>query len=393
MKKTLKNLTALTLVFMLLFSLSAVQASAASIFDKIASVEVVGEPVVTARELDEYIETVEEYEWESDEYYFYQVPVRFKVTLTSGEVIETSGYGPGYSADGKRRVNVYACVNIINYQAAKEKGEDKIPLTYYATLYSSIDIEMDYRAGDGEIKLIDCYVKSITPVSALPDTYRDNGIISVIMSVYIPEMEEFDIEGTEFEIEYADGTVVRDTVEEITEGEDGFEGYEYYELDGEEIWWYFDDEESAVIINFVDASYSHPVEFIPFPVSEVVIDEVTVTDAFEAESVSYTVTKPDGTTQSYTYTFDGAPVTTILGMDGYMAESVDGAYIVILVSKEYTDDYPSTEIMDFVVFADIDTYATESVEGAVQEDNLLNRIIYNLRMFFIRILAFFWYLY
>jgi len=52
MKKTMKKLSALTLVFMLLFSVFSVQASAASIFDKIASVEVVAEPIVTAREID-----------------------------------------------------------------------------------------------------------------------------------------------------------------------------------------------------------------------------------------------------------------------------------------------------------------------------------------------------
>ncbi|MBE6773568.1 MAG: hypothetical protein E7544_05020 [Ruminococcaceae bacterium] len=389
MKKTMKKLSALTLVFMLLFSVFSVQASAASIFDKIASVEVVAEPIVTAREIDEYIAIVDEYGWDDESDYLYPVDAVFEVTLTSGEVIVTESFDYGENADGKRWISAGSYIDIRDYQTAKENGGDTIPFIFEMYLYSSIDIEMDYREGTGEAKLIDCHIESLTPVSGLPDTYRDVGMIGSVMGQFLPDMEGFDLEGAVFDIKYPDGSVVRDTVE-IAVDEDG---QEYTVLNGEEIWWYFDDEESAVIINFVDASYSHPVEFIPFPVSEIVIDEVKVTDAFEAESVSYTVTKPDGTTQSYTYSFDSEPVTTILGMDGYMAESVDGAYVVILVSKYYNDDYPATEILQVTVVADIDAIATEEIEGATQEDNLLNRLIYRLRMFFMRIIDFLWYFY
>ena len=389
MKKTVKKLAALTLVFMLLFSVFSVQASAASIFDKIASVEVVAEPIVTAREIDEYIAIVDEYGWDDESDYLYPVDAVFEVTLTSGEVIETESFGYGENADGKRWISAGSYIDIRDYQTAKENGGDTIPFIFEMYLYSSIDIEMDYREGTCEAKLIDCYIESLTPVSGLPDTYRDVGMIGSVMGQFLPDMEGFDLEGAVFDIKYPDGNVVRDTVE-IAVDEDG---QEYTVLNDEEIWWYFDSEESAVIINFVDVAYSHPVEFIPFPVSGIVIDEVKVTDAFEAESVSYTVTKPDGTTQSYTYSFDSEPVTTILGMDGYMAESVDGAYVVILVSKYYNDDYPTTEILQVTVVADIDAIATEEIEGATQEDNLLNRLIYRLRMFFMRIIDFLWYFY
>ena len=389
MKKTVKKLAALTLVFMLLFSVFSVQASAASIFDKIASVEVVAEPIVTAREIDEYIAIVDEYGWDDESDYLYPVDAVFEVTLTSGEVIETESFGYGENADGKRWISAGSYIDIRDYQTAKENGGDTIPFIFEMYLYSSIDIEMDYREGTCEAKLIDCYIESLTPVSGLPDTYRDVGMIGSVMGQFLPDMEGFDLEGAVFDIKYPDGSIVRDTVE-IAVDEDG---QEYTVLNDEEIWWYFDSEESAVIINFVDVAYSHPVEFIPFPVSGIVIDEVKVTDAFEAESVSYTVTKPDGTTQSYTYSFDSEPVTTILGMDGYMAESVDGAYVVILVSKYYNDDYPTTEILQVTVVADIDAIATEEIEGATQEDNLLNRLIYRLRMFFMRIIDFLWYFY
>lgn len=389
MKKTMKKLSALTLVFMLLFSVLSVQASAASIFDKIASVEVVTEPIVTAREIDEYIAIVDEYGWDDESDYLYPVDAVFEVTLTSGEVIVTESFDHGENADGKRRISAGSYIDIRDYQTAKENGGDTIPFIFEMYLYSSIDIEMDYREGTGEAKLIDCHIEILTPVSGLPDTYRDVGMIGSVMGQFLPDMEGFDLEGAVFDIKYPDGSVVRDTVE-IAVDEDG---QEYTVLNDEEIWWYFDTEESAVIINFVDVAYSHPVEFIPFPVSGIVIDEVKVTDAFEAESVSYTVTKPDGTTQSYTYSFDSEPVTTILGMDGYMAESVDGAYVVILVSKYYNDDYPATEILQVTVVADIDAIATEEIEGATQEDNLLNRLIYRLRMFFMRIIDFLWYFY
>ena len=385
----MKKLTALTLVFMLLFSVFSVQASAASIFDKIASVEVVAEPIVTAREIDEYIAIVDEYGWDDESDYLYPVDAVFEVTLTSGEVIVTESFDYGENADGKRWISAGSYIDIRDYQTAKENGGDTIPFIFEMYLYSSIDIEMDYREGTGEAKLIDCHIESLTPVSGLPDTYRDVGMIGSVMGQFLPDMEGFDLEGAVFDIKYPDGSIVRGTVE-IAVDEDG---QEYTVLNDEEIWWYFDTEESSVIINFVDVAYSHPVEFIPFPVSGIVIDEVKVTDAFEAESVSYTVTKPDGTTQSYTYSFDSEPVTTILGMDGYMAESVDGAYVVILVSKYYNDDYPATEILQVTVVADIDAIATEEIEGATQEDNLLNRLIYRLRMFFMRIIDFLWYFY
>ncbi len=389
MKRTLKKLTAFTLVFMLLFSLSAVPVSAASIFDKIASVEVTGEPTVTAREIDEYIEYMSEYGWDDEDDYLYPVNTVFEVALTSGEVIVTEDYGYGENADGKRWIIADAYIDIRDYQQAKESGSDALPLIYEVYLYSSIAVEMDYLEGESEAKLIDCYVKSITPVSGLSDSYYDRGYIYILIDEYLPVEEEFDLEGAVFDITYPDGSVVRDTVKTVVDEDD----YEYYELNGEEIWYNFYHDEQMVEIYYYDFCYEHPVEYIPFPVSEIVIDEVVVNDDFEAESVSYTVTKADGTTQSYTYTFDGEPTVSFAGVGGYLAESVDGAYIVIGSSSYYTDDYPSTEVLEVAVFADIDVYAIENIEGETQEDNLLNRLIYKIRMLIMRILEILWYFY
>ena len=63
----MKKLTALTLTLILLFSLSAVPASAVSIFDKIYSAEFVTEPVITARELDQHLELMDEFDLTQEE--------------------------------------------------------------------------------------------------------------------------------------------------------------------------------------------------------------------------------------------------------------------------------------------------------------------------------------
>lgn len=385
MKKTLRKLTALTLTLLLLFSASAVQASA-GLFDKIEDV-VTDSPVVTARELEEYIEILEEYGIESEEDYYCYIDFPVEVSLTSGETIFVE-YGYGTNESGKRIIHCDLYVDIRDYQKAAENGDTVLPLYYEITLLSSIGVEMDNRSGEAEVELIDCYVKEIIPVSGLSDTYRELGLVGSVVTDVLTGEEEYTLDGAVFDIVYPDGSKERATVETVTDEDD----YEYYELNGEEIWYYFDDEKEVVEIYYADACLEYPVEYIPFPVSEIVIDNITVTDNFEAESVSYTVTKPDGSTQSYTYSFDGAPVTTILGMDGYMGESVDGAYIVIFVSKSYTEDYPSKELLEVVVFGDINAFATETIEGKAQEDNLLNRLLYKLRMFFIRIIEFLWYI-
>ena len=126
MKKTLRKLSALTLSFILLFSISAVQASAASIFDKIYSAEFVTEPVITARELDEHLELMDGFDWVNNIYYFFP---QLEVALTSGEVIEViDGYG--LSDDSKRMVEVNCYLDINDYKQAVANGESRIPFNY-----------------------------------------------------------------------------------------------------------------------------------------------------------------------------------------------------------------------------------------------------------------------
>ena len=389
MKKALKKLTAVTLTFLLLFSALCVPASAISLFDKIADVKLVGEPVVTERELDEYIEMLDEYGIESDEDYEWPIEALFDVTLSNGETIRINEYGYGISANGKRAISAYSYVDIRDYQHALENGADIIPFSYEITLFSSIEIELDSFKGEGEAELIECYVKELIPVSGIPEVYRETGMIGAIVGDAVPGVKEFTLVGAEFDIVYPDGSTERATVEgEETEG-----GFVREKLNGEYIDYYYDNEENAVIIGYSDCILAHPVEYIPYPIEEIVIDEVKVTDDFEAESVSYTVTKPDGTTQSFTFAFDGDSEVNVMGLKCYLGESVDEAPVVIACGKSVSEDYPQKELLEVIVMADLGVMATEVVEGPAQEDNFINRIIYRIRMFIQKIIEFLWYLY
>lgn len=389
MKKTLKKLTSLTLVLMLVFSLFSLQASA-GLFDKIESVKPVYE-IVTAREIEEYINLLNEYkdkydiEIEESDYYL-GIDVCYEVTLTTGEVIEVTDYGYGENASGKRTIFAYTEIDIRDYQKAVKKGETTIPYTYEMYLYSSIDIEMDYVEGQGEVEIIDCYVKDLVPVSDLPTQFREYSTIEYLLDVDEP----FDMEGAVFDIIYNDGTKKRATVEMAYDEE--YE-YSYYVLDGEEIYTYYDYEEESLSINYKDFELIYDVEYIPFPISEVVIDNVELSDAFEPLSVTYTVIKSDETKETFTFEFAGVPEVEILGINGYLAESVEGYPVFIGTYQGYTDDYPSKELIEVVIMADIDIMAVESIEGAEQPDNLLNRLIYKIRMFLLKVFDFLYYFY
>ena len=389
MKKTLKKLTSLTLVLMLVFSVFSVQASA-GLFDKIESVKPVYE-IVTAREIEEYINLLNEYkdkydiEIEESDYYL-GIDVCYEVTLTTGEVIEVTDYGYGENASGKRTILAYTEIDIRDYQKAVKKGEATIPYTYEMYLYSSIGVEMDHAEGQGEVEIIDCHVKDLIPVSGLPTQYREYSTIEYLLDLD----ESFDMEGAVFDIIYNDGTKKRSTVEMAYDEE--YE-YSYYVLDGEEIYSYFNYDEENVSINYMDFELIYDVEFIPFPISEIIIDNVELSADFEPLSVTYTVIKPDKSKENFTFEFTGEPDTELLGINGYLAGSVEDYPIFIGTYKGYTDDYPSKELLEVVIMADVDIMDVEEIEGAQQEDNIINRIIYKVRMFLLRVFDFLYYFY
>ncbi len=385
MKKTLKKLTSLTLVLMLVFSLFSVQASA-GLFDKIADVQVNVDEPVTARELDEYITDMEEeYGWEDEEDYQYYVPTDFAVTLSTGEVIETE-YGYGLNKNAKRIISTYTYIDIRDYLDAKESGADTLPLYYEIRLLSSILIEMDTIEGEAEIPLIDCYVKSITPVSGIPEAYKDSGFFYKFISD--DKYEDNFIVGAVFDVEYPDGTVKRGTVEFKEEEE-----YHGTVLLDEYIDYWVDTEENLIEIYYGDYTYTSEIEVIDFPITEIAIDDVKVSDAFEAESVDFTVTKTDGTTESFSCDLTQEPDYKLMGaLEFYVGGYVDDVPVVVYTEKYEGDEYPVREYIFVSVVADYGIEADTEIEGPEQEATFLGALIFRIRKFIERIFDFLYYL-
>lgn len=384
MKKTLKKLTATLLALVLLSSMVSLSASAASIFDKIADVKLLGDATVTKREVDWYIDLIEKYGgFETEEDYYCSLDwFCCEVALTGGAVIVTDEYGWGMSDDGKRTVSAYAYIDVRDYTEALEKGDNTIPVYYEVYLYSSIDIELDCYEATGEAKLVDCYVKSITPVSGVPEKYEEIGTIESLLGA-----EDYDLEGAVFDIEYPDGSVERATVEAAYDEH----GNEYRTLNGKEIYYYYDYDENGVIISYEDTECKIEVEYVPFPISEIVIDDFQADDDLEPVSVSYTVVLADETRQSFTYYFEQEPEVELLGVKGYVAETVADKPIFIGTTKSFEGDFPQTEYLTVVIMADAMCFETDFIEGETQPDNLLNRLIYNIKMFLARIFEFFYF--
>lgn len=383
MKKTFKKLTSITLVLMLVFSVFSVQASA-GLFDKISDVQVIVDEPVTARELDEYIEFVEEeYGWETEENYQYYFTTKCAVTLSSGEVIETE-YGYGSNKNAKRIVYTYSYVDIRDYLEVKESGADKIPLHYEVTLLSSIYIEMDKVKGETEIPFTDCYVKSITPVSGLSESYKDRGRFAWYIDDYAYE-EKF-LGGVVFDVEYPDGTVKRGTVEIKEE-----DGYSDAVLFDEYISYHVDIDEDFIEIYYGDYTYTSEIEVIDFPITEIIIDDVQVSDDFEAESVTFTVTKTDGTTESFTCDVSGEPDIKLYDVVEFYIGGYIGDIPILVYTEKYVDDdvYPSKEYIYVTVDADYDVYAEKNIVGPEKEGNFLGEFIFKIRKFLEKIISFF----
>jgi len=375
MKKTVKKITALILTVLLIIPLVSVQGFA--LFDKITDVKITEKEVLSARYIDDYIGILEEVEATEEDYYFYEVGVKADITISTGEVISCSEWGMGTSQDKKRTCYVEVYIDIRDYEKAVKEGKNTIPLYYSAVLLSSIDIELDKISGETEITFVDCIIKELIPVSGIPESYEEKGLIDSIINDEQGETEEeLLLKDAVFDIVYADGSVKRETVK-IAEGE----YYSYEVLDGEEIYYWINEEAGILEIYYIDALVEAPIEFIPYPIADVKIDSVKVSDAFEPESVTYTVTKSDGTTFVCTTDISAEKGSDVMGFKGYIEEVMEGVPVVIFVEEYSGDEYPPRDYISVTVFADLAAMDSMEIEGPEQEGTALGELIYKIISF------------
>lgn len=399
MKKTLRKIAAILLATLLLTLSLPLQSFAISLVPEIEKIEVSeGSQAVSLKEIDRYftelLRMLEENEIDLDNIKedmpsiyesLFSVPLyasnfeyKFDVILDSGKEYTFSTNDDDLKLNKIHSVEIDAYITYESYLQAKESGADEIPVKINATVYS--DLTYDYVAGseytaEVNLPLIEMYVKSITPVSGIPEkAYYDSDYI--------------DVEGAEFIIEYADGEAVTATVKTET---DDFDPYAYnrYTLNGETFYVYdlsMDDEEEDYEINFeyLDAYCTTPIEYIDGSLFE----SVKITDCvFDAEnaylvSITYELIYNDGRTATFTKEFTESenPFVTV----DPIINSIDGYDIRLsCYLGDYSEDGESfnTDKYYITVFAGStsDTYEVENPHKDIMNGSL------NIAQFFINL--------
>lgn len=385
MKKTMKKSLSLALVFMLLFSVLSMQASALQAFESIAKADFVIEPL-SEKMIKQEIEWIEEdYDESEPEYEDYNIFIQLngEIELSNGEKIEVKD-STGVNKNGKRKIYVEGYYNARDYLDAVKNAKKTVPVRYTVSLYSSIDILLDTYEGEAEAAFVDCYVKNLKVISGFPKEYHETTILS---SAFGGSKEEFTLEGVKFAIEYSDSRTVQATVEKV-EGE----RYDTYILDGKEVFWNVDSEEATdvctVEVYFEDYILPVTVKFIPYPYNGLEIDDVAVNEAFEVESITYTVTMADDTTQTVTANIADLDTITVYATEIFVSYPVEGYPVFVVISKYFGEEYPVKEYIKVSAFTGLYDIASVEIEGEEQEDTLIARIIFIFRTIFNRILSF-----
>ena len=242
----------------------------------------------------------------------------FKVTLASGETYDISNYDNFIEYNSIYEIEVDAYITYEDYLEAKEKGADEIKVTVSGEVYRnyfSYSLVNEYTTAQN-LPLVDMIVKSITPLSELPEKYY-------------ADTWYYDMEGAEFLIEYADGTKVTAKAESESYKPYGCLEYGNYILDGKLLHSEFEENSEKktafFYIYYVDASYKKEVEYIDDSLFKGVeiTDCVFDTDTARLSSISFNLTYNDGTVKAFTKEitaesedlFDGVEIGLIDGCD------------------------------------------------------------------------------
>ena len=384
MKKTLKKLTAILFISIMLIASVPVQSFAAFRIPIIKSIEFSAKSqVISMKELDNYYKSIfdelEEYGITMDKLmenypslysnllsfslYSSNFDYEYDVTLASGKKYTISSeveLNKFYSVDAE------GLITYENYLKAKESGSKEIEVELSGCLYNNLTYEYcditEYTT-TSKLPFVDMVVKSVTPISGVPDKhYADSDYV--------------DIEGAKFKIEYADGTVTTAEAQRTSDVDDIY--YGNYILDGNRffVWTEYDYKNNtykrAYSFEYLDETFEIPVEF-----SETsLFKSIRITDCnFDLntavlKSISYELTYEDGRVLSFKNEFtedeeemlmlgkninyiDGYKVSVILTVGGYdiysdkiNVETFDIELFIGEHSDVYKVDIPHKEIIN-----------------------------------------------
>ncbi len=414
MKNSIKKFTAILLVVIMLMSVVSMQSFAAfeglkkSLVEKIELSE--GNPAVSLKELDNYYAMVfsmfEDSELNLDYikenlpgYYnmifnfdlaYSGFDYNFDVTLKSGDVYTVSAKDYSIEYNNIYDIEVEGRIGYETYLAAKEKGAKEIEVEIYGYVYNKLISEysdVEYTSS-GVLPLTEMVVKSITPVSGIPE------------KVYY-DADYVDIEGAEFLIEYADGkTNTAKVSQEIIYGDESNYSLVRYYLDGNELDAYFNfeyDEETEAESYFYCFSYLDALYISPeVPVEESLFKGIEITECkFDAEtailsSVSYELRYQDDSTVSFTKEFTEQEA-ALLAL-GAEINAIDGYFVSVYVSLgnyDISNDTINADTYCITVTAgtNADDYEVDNpnknvMNGALNVINFFSNIIWKIREFF-----------
>lgn len=381
MFKKFKKISVFTLVLLLLFSVIPMQSFAILGFDKIDKIDVKSCEEFSLKQINDYVAEFEgeEMDEEDNQYPLY---CDLDVTISTGEVISVKDSDYGFSKNEKRVVDSYAWVKVDECLKAAEEGKNTVPLYIEVYLYSSIDVELDKKLIVKEITFADRFVDSLTLVEGEirfykhGKTYGDYGYFEYIFAGE---------DGLTFDIEYSDGRKVRAALDkELTKYG------EYYTLDGNEVNIYIDDDNEKIcaIVEFMDISITSPVTVLPYPITDVKIDDATFDENFIEKTLTFTVTKADGSTETVNYEFPVKENVESMIIRTYDTIYVEGIPFDISVLTYSADEYPPYTY-NRVVISSHYFGVTKDFQGPQMEDTLINRIIYKLTQFIAKILLLF----
>ena len=298
-QKNLRKLIATTLAVLLLMSIVPLQSFAAfSLFNpNITSIAFEEGAMISMKEIERLHDYYGEDSLQLRNYLDYPYGSDFGsgfyydnliVSFSNGKTVEldrlfdeipstTSYSGPNFN------------VSYEDCKKAIENGDDTVPVNVELTI--SFERGKNKRfEGEVDCKIVESYVKSIKPAGEL--------------NPYYERMDSFDcFVGQEMIIEYADGTT---KTAEITEGEyTGWFGP--LKLDGRPIAAKINDGDDEfyetpdyVAFYYCDAIYEAPLTVIPAPYRRIDIVDYTIENMNVLTSITYTLTKINGETETYT---------------------------------------------------------------------------------------------
>ncbi|MBR3816851.1 MAG: hypothetical protein IKJ27_09020 [Clostridia bacterium] len=297
-------------------------------------------------ELEFDIETVLNilgYESKEELYDFYlsdcDYGYKVEATLSDGSVYEIDFPEGRAEIDRYTYIYIDAVVKYKDFVAAKEAGESEIPVTVSCEVISDI-------SGIGKESsfvlykdTVDCFVKSIAPVSTLDTTYYEDSVMP-------------NLEGESFVITFADSTQ-KTCKAKFDPAEDEFV------LDGAVL--------SSLIfgnkayISYYDAVYEFDITYVDSPYESIELTDYDFDEENGLTSVSYKIVKNNGTSKSFT-----VDVTPYLCEELYPFYTTVGFYdsMPVTVSCDEIIDWesPDYEVIGMELYVSIGYLYSDSAE-------------------------------